>query len=403
MNSDDLAGFRTDWNRFLRRFDSCESDRATRDNFRIYMEGLISELPRKNAEAIALAAGVPVRSVQWFLSTMDWDHQRMRNKLQKMVAKEHAGRHSVGVIDETSDVKKGTMTPGVQRQYCGCVGKQENGIVTVHLAYAVGGFHTLIDQDLFLPESWSSDRERCRKAGIPDEVVYRAKWEMALEQYDRAVKNGVVFEYITFDEGYGGKPEFLRQLDARNQLFIGEVGCEFYGWTKLPRSASASKKQGRTRSGKRRWKTIPVENMLKYSPCLRDQPWVSYYIKESGTGPVIWEVKQTTIHIREKSDGAPQAKPYRLIVARNVMNESEEEIKYFVSNAPAETSLDDLLLAAFTRWRVERSFQDTKQKLGLGHYEGRNYTGLIRHLLLCSLSYYFLQTQVLKLSKKNRK
>jgi SRSO17 transposase len=79
--------------------------------------------------------------------------------------------------------------------------------VTVHLAYAVNNFHTLIDQDLFLPESWSEDRERCRKAGIPDDVVYRAKWEIALEQYDRAVKNGIVFEYMTFDEGYGGKPE----------------------------------------------------------------------------------------------------------------------------------------------------------------------------------------------------
>ena len=170
------------------------------------------------------------------------------------------------------------MTPGVQRQYLGCVGKRENGIVTVHLAYAVGDFHTLIDQDLFLPESWSEDRERCRAAGIPDDVVYRAKWEMALEQYDRAVKNGVVFEYLTSDEGYGGKPEFLRQLDSRNQLFIGEVGCEFYGWTKIPRGALTSKKQGRKRSGKRGWKTIPVENMLKYSPVLRNQPWVQYYI-----------------------------------------------------------------------------------------------------------------------------
>ena len=97
-------------------------------------------------------------------------------------------------------------------------------------------------------------------------------------------------------------------------------------------------------------------------------------------------------------------KPFRLIVARNVMNENEEEIKYFVSNAPAETAIEDmLLLAAFSRWRVERSFQDTKQKLGLGDYEGRCYTGLIRHLLLCSLAYYFLQRQWLTLSKKTRR
>ena len=403
MNRDDLAGFRTDWTRFLRRFESCESDRATRDYFRIYMEGLISNLPRKNCEAIALQAGVDVRSVQWFLSRMVWDHRRMLNKLQKIVAKEHAGRHSIGIIDETGHVKKGKMTPGVQHQYCGHVGKQENCIVTVHLAYTVGEFHTLIDQDLFLPESWSEDRERCRKAGIPDDVVYRPKWEIALEQYDRATQNGVVFEYLTFDEGYGDIPEFLRQLDARNQMFIGEVRNKFYGWTKLPQSAPVPKKQGRKRCSKRKWKTIPVKNMLTRSRFLRNQPWVAYYIKDRGTGPVIWEVKHTTIHIREESGGAPLRKPYRLIVARNMMNEDEEEIKYFVSNAPAETSLDDLLLAAFTRWRVERSFEDTKQKLGLSHYEGRNYTGLIRHLLLCSLTYYFLQTQVLKLSKKNRK
>ena len=85
------------------------------------------------------------------------------------------------------------------------------------------------------------------------------------------------------------------------------------------------------------------------------------------------------------------------------MNEKEEEIKYFVSNAPADVSLDDLLLVAFSRWRVERSFQDTKQKLGLGHYEGRNYQGLIRHLLLCTVTYYFLQTQWFELSKKKRR
>jgi len=114
MDTNDIAEMRTNWKRFLRRFDSCASDQETRHYFRIYMEGLMSELPRKNCEAMALDSGVPVRSMQWFLAGMVWNHERMRNKLQRIVAKEHAGKHSVGVIDETSFVKKGKMTPGVQ-------------------------------------------------------------------------------------------------------------------------------------------------------------------------------------------------------------------------------------------------------------------------------------------------
>ena len=399
MDIFDIAGIRSKLIQFLKRFQSCSADERTRDYFRLYVSGLISNLSRKNCEAIALSAGVPVRSVQWFLSGQVWDHERMRNKLHTIIAKQHAGKHTVGIIDETSVVKKGDKTPGVQRQYCGTAGKQENCIVTVHLAYAIDDFHALIDQDLFFPEAWDQDRERCREAKIPDDVVYRPKWQIALEQYDRATENGIVFEYLTFDEAYGGKPEFLRQLDGREQLFIGEVPCAFYAWSRLPKTTMKSQKQGRKRTKPRLIKgqsgTIEVKNMLKYSPVLRDQPWVKYRIKDNTKGPVIWEIKECEIFIRKMEHGAPWDKPLRLIVARNVMNEKEEEIKFFVSNASMDVPLDDLLLTAFRRWRVERSFQDTKQKLGLDHYEGRNYQGLIRHLLLCSLTYYFLQTQCL--------
>jgi SRSO17 transposase len=406
MSSSDFPHFRPALTQLLRRFDACVPDQNTRNYFRLYTTGLISSLPRKNCEAIALQANAPVRSVQWFLAKQKWDHEKMRDKLQKIVAKEHVGEHSVGIIDETSFVKTGTKTPGVQRQYCGTIGKKENCIVTVHLAYAHDNFHALIDQDLFLPESWDQDRERCRVAGIPDDVVYRPKWQIALEQYDRAIANGIVFGWMTFDEGYGGKPEFLRQLDARNQMFIGEVPSSFCAWTKLPRTTMKAGKRGKKRVKPRLVKgeqgTIEVQSMLKYSPALRDQPWTKYQVKEGAKGMMIWEVKECTIFIRSERLGAPLCKPLRLIVAKNVMSEDEEKIKYFVSNAPAEEPLDNLLLAGFSRWRVERSFQDTKQKLGLGDYEGRCYTGLIRHLLLCSLAYYFLQCQWLSLSKKTK-
>ncbi len=328
----DTAKIRTDLKRLLRRFESCFPDKNPRNYLRIYTTGLVSNLPRKNAEAIALGAKVPPRSVRWFLAGRLWDHDSMRTKLRKIVAQNHAAvkmgtGHSIGIIDETSFVKKGTKTPGVRRQYCGTLGKRENCIVTVHLAYAVDEFHTLIDQDSFLPEAWDQDRERCRAAGIPDEVVDRPKWRIALERHDRATKNGIEFKWSIFDEGYGGKPEFLRRLDAREQLFIGGVPCALRAWTKRPRTTLKPGKRGRKRIKARLVKgertTIEVQNILKYSPVLLDQEWVKYRIKDSDKGLIVWEVKECTIFIRSERRGVAMEKPFRLIVARNV-NESSD-------------------------------------------------------------------------------
>jgi len=133
--------------------------------------------------------------------------------VSKVIHDIHARAVALGIIDETSDDKNGTKTPGVQRQHLGCSGKQDNGIVTVNLAYAADDFHCLLDGELFLPNSWSDDRDRCREAGIPDEMVYRPKSETALELYDRANANGVKFSWLTFDEWIGRDPLRSRRLD----------------------------------------------------------------------------------------------------------------------------------------------------------------------------------------------
>jgi SRSO17 transposase len=173
-----------------------------------------------------------------FLSQHRWDHDQLRDDLQRVVRDDHAGPHPIGIFDETSDVKQGDKTPGVQRQWCGAMGKKENCIVTVHLAYAREGFHAVFDGELYLPKSWSDDREWCREAGIPDDMVYRPKWTIALELYDRAVANGLRFDWLTFDEGYGSKPELLRELSARSQKFVAEVPRNFMGWIQPPRVVS---------------------------------------------------------------------------------------------------------------------------------------------------------------------
>ena len=235
MDAEQIRQLKPELRQYLQRFEDCFSRRDTRELFSTYVEGQLSDLKEKSCEPIALAAGVPPRNLQEFLKAYKWQEDRARDRLQQMVAREDAGPHSIGIIDETSDVKQGVKTPGVQRQWCGTLGKTQNCIVTVHLAYATGDFHCLVDGELFLPESWSKDRVRCREAGIPDEVVYRPKWQIALELIDRARDNGLVFEWFTFDEGYGGKPEFLRQLVGRKLWFVGEVPKTWTGWIQPPR------------------------------------------------------------------------------------------------------------------------------------------------------------------------
>ena len=375
---------------YLKQFDDCFSHRHSRDHFSTYIEGQLSDLGEKSCEPIAVAAGVPPRDLQEFLAAYKWDEDRARDRLQKMVVCEDSGRNAVGIIDETSDVKQGDKTPGVKRQWCGTRGKKENCIVTVHLAYATGDFHCLLDGDLFLPEDWSDDRDRCRAAGIPDEVVYRPKWKIALELYDRARGNGVVFDWLTFDEGYGGKPDFLREMAAREQPFVAEVPKTSTGWLHAPRVTERPFRRARGRGRKTprllsgSSSAIRVEHMLKYSPEVRDQSWVRYRVKDGEKGPMVWEVKHTMITVQDEK-GLPGMRMH-LLVARNALK--PEEIKLFVSNAAEEVEVQTLLQVA--RWRVERCFEDGKQEVGLDQWEGRRWLGLKRHLILTSVSYLFL-------------
>jgi len=330
--------------------------------------------------------------LQEFLSQLKWDDNRLRDRVQQIVRDEHAGAHAIGIFDETSDPKKGDKTPGVQKQWCGRLGKLENCLVTVHLGYAVDDFHCLLDGELFLPESWVADCGRCREAGIPDTVAYRPKWQIALELYDRAIANGLHFDWLTFDEGYGGKPEFLRAVSARHQNYVAEVPRSFTGWLKAPRVATRPYHRGRRGRGR----TTPrlasgsrparcVAELLQ-DRALRDQPWQPWRVKDGEKGPLVWECKHTFITVKDES-GLPGARLH-LVIARNVLN--REEVKFFVSNAPPQTGTGALLLVAFSRWRVERCFEDGKSEIGLDQYEGRRYLGLKRHLILSAVSYLFL-------------
>jgi SRSO17 transposase len=377
---------------FLAHFRDCFDRKDTRAQLGVYVRGQLSDLPEKSVEPIALDADVAPCTLQEFLSQYRWQEDRLCDRLQRLVAVEHQGPHTIGIFDETSDPKKGDKTPGVHKQWCGRLGKTENCIATVHLGLVRDDFHCLLDGELYLPESWSKHRDRSRAAGIPDDMVYRSKWKIALELYDRAVGNGIRFDWVSFDEGYDGKPELLRELATREQRYVTEVPRSLAGWLDSPRVVTwpyhknrrvRGRKVPRLASGSR--PACWVDELLD-DPRLRDQPWQRFRVKGGQKGPMVWECKHVMLTVKG-ADGLP-GEALHLLVARDVLD--PDELKFFVSNARPGTGVGILLLVAFSRWRVERCFEDQKSEIGLDQYEGRRYPGLKRHLILSAVSYLFL-------------
>jgi SRSO17 transposase len=367
---------------YLQPFLFCCGYTQTFDLLNVYCRGLLSDLKRKTCEPIALASGTAVRTLQEFLKDHLWSFQQVREILQRHVVVALAdqadeGLGTIGLVDETGTKKKGTKTPGVQRQYCGELGKKENCIVTVHLGVAKGPYKTLLDADLFLPQAWDQDRDRCREAGIPDAVVYRPKWQIALEQIDRAQTQGLVLDWLTFDEGYGDKPGFLAGLDRRQVRYVGEVPKSLACFATQPRAGESSHR---------------ADNLLRHSPVFTRQKWRRLRLPRQTLGDQEWQVKAAQVWLSWA--GAPTTRRYWLIGARNVRTGEE---KYFVSNAAKRTSLRRLLRVAFTRWQVEHSFRLSKGEIGFRHFEGRNYVALMRHLTLCLVTLTFVAGEASRL------
>ena len=374
MTPEQLRALGTAFTGYLQLFANCFVHERTVRHLHGYCRGLLSDLPRKSIEPMALACGTAVRTLQEFLRDHVWDHLRLRDQWQQRLAQlpllgvaDDLG--TIGVIDETSTAKKGVKTPGVRRQWCGSLGKIENCLVTVHLAIVRGRFKTLVDADVFLPKVWSEDRERCQEAAIPDAVVYRPKWRIALEQLTRVVSNGLALDWVTFDEYYGSKPGFLESLDTRPGLsYVGEIPKNFRCLAVRPRG----------KKPKKGWKGKRVDNLAKFSPTWNQQEWHGVSLARLTLDNQTWEVRTGQVYLVR--DGTLTERKYWLIVARNA---ATGEVKYFLSNAPADTPVEKLLRVGFSRWNVEHTFRVVKTEIGFSHFEGRSYVALMRHMILC--------------------
>lgn len=382
---------------FVREFDDCFGRSEPREHLRAYIRGQLSDLPRKSAEPMALAAKIPPRTLQWFLNHAAADDERM-DHTQQMVVRDHADRQAIGIVDESGNPKKGRHTAGVQRQWCGRTGTVDNCVMAVHLGYVTGDFECLLDSDLFLPEDWANDPQRRAEVGVPDEVVFRTKPQIAMAQVRRALRNGIRVWAWTFDETYGRGAAFLDGMDASGQNYVGEIPSDFYGWTVPPRILLAPRPQELHRTG-RRWRyprvarksshACAVSNLATFSPAFAKQKWQRFRIKDAEKGPMVWEVKCCPFWRKHGEHGLPSP-VHTLIVARNVLN--PQEVKYFLSNllvGCGGVTLERLLWVAFSRWPIERCFQVAKTELGMDHFEVRSWRGIHRHFYISQLSQLF--------------
>jgi SRSO17 transposase len=381
MTNDQILSLAPALAEFLDEFADCFGRCEPRAHLGHYVRGQLSNLPRKSVEPIALFNNIAPRTLQEFLGTDVWDHSRARDRVQQVIARDHEDPKAIGIIDDSGHPKSGKKTPGVQWQYCGRLGKTANCVVTVHLAFSSYDtrFRTMLDTELFLPESWSNDRERCRQAGIPDDVVYRPKHHIALELLDRAEGNDVHLEWITADIWYSEKPDFLAGLEQRQRRYVVEIPRNLHGWLYNP-------------GDQPRHPPRAVEELCQHARPMMRQEWTPFHIKDTEKGPMVWQVKSTPLWLCRAGQ---VLSGYYLIWAYDPLHPEEE--KWFLVWDPLGDNLETWLHVAFARWPVERTLEDKKSELGLSHFEVRNYQAMMRHFYITMVSHLFLARQTQRL------
>ena len=348
-----LVGFDDMFARVAGRFGRVEPRRAARD----LLWGLLSVVERKNSWTLAEQAGHErPDAMQRLLRTACWDAGEVRDDLRAYVV-EHLG-HPDGVLipDETGDLKKGSDSVGVQRQYTGTAGRIENAQVAVYLTYASPRGRALIDRRLYLPRCWTEDRTRCQRAGVPDEVIFATKPELAAEMVVDALDAGVIAPWVAADEVYGANPGFRAALESRGVGYVLAVACDQRvrtdAWTERADSLAA-------RLPKRSWQRYSAGAGSK-GPRLYDWAWIAL---SSDAG------EHRSLLVRRGSDG---------------------ELAYYLCWASGPVTLATLVRVAGTRWAVEESFQAGKTHVGLDEHQVRRWTSWHRFTTLAMLALAYL-------------
>lgn len=364
---------------FLRPFADGLRSAEQRTNARHYVQGLLSDLGRKNAEAIAYLHDRERQGLQKFLGQADWDHAPLLAELARQVGATLGQPDGVLVFDPSAFPKKGTESVGVQRQYCGRLGKVDNCQVGVYLGYVSRTQHALIDVRLYLPREWTRSRQRLRKAGVPPGVRFRTRHELALQMLD---EHGAVLPHgwVAGDDEMGRCSWFRKELRARGERYLLAVPSNT-----LVRDLGAADP---LYSGRGRRPRAPFVRAARWGAALPESAWETLEVRDGEKGPL--EVQGAWAVVQAKCEGKLSDVGETLVVFRERQGDGTWKHDYLLTNVLVSDPMPELARVFKAEHRIEECLKRGKSEAGLGDYQVRTWAGWHHHQALALLASWFL-------------
>lgn len=364
-----------------------------------YCAGLLMPLERKSVEPIA-AASAPARcsakhqSLLHFVGQSPWCDATVLHCVRDQVVpvmERRGGPVRTWIVDDTSFPKKGRHSVGVKRQYCGQLGKTANCQVAVTLSIANDVASLPIAYRLFLPQDWASDHKRREKAGVPETITFQTKGEIALDQIRQALADGVAPGVVLADAAYGNSFDWRAALTALGLDYCVGILPNVTVWPPrkgpLPPGQTAGK--GRPRKRLRRDQDHKPVSVKELAMALKPRQWHAVTWREGTNAKLASRFAAMRVRAAGRDDERTTPHPVQWLLIE-WPDAQDEPIKYWLATLPKTIALRDLVAIAKRRWRIERDYQDLKQELGLGHYEGRGWRGFHHHATLAIAAYGFL-------------
>jgi SRSO17 transposase len=363
-----------------------------------YCVGLVLPCERKSVEPMA-AVTAPERvsaqhqSLLHFVNQAPWSDEKVLAKVREIVlpALERHGPIEAWIIDDTGIPKKGRHSVGVGRQYCGQIGKQDNCQVAVSLSIANDHASLPVAYRLYLPKDWAEDGDRRRKAGVPEDVSFKTKPEIALEQLRWACEAGLPRGVVLLDAGYGNNSELRTDITALDLAYVAGILSNTSVWPPGTGPLPAKKWSGRGRPPKllqRDAKHLPV-SVKDLALSFPKRAWRTIEWREGTAERLCSRFARVRVCVARRDFKLTERRPQEWLLIEWPAGE-DEPTKYWLSTLPAKISFRDLVNTAKLRWRIERDYQELKQEVGLGHFEGRGWRGFHHHATLCIAAYGFL-------------